>query len=148
MRKSESKLQTLMRLLSHREAAAKRALVHRRQAMDGASSRKDELDGLQQENRQRLAAAGGVGVSARDLQLWRRFNQSLDEVVDVQGLQVERLRYELEQAQSACMAALVRRRGGERLEEAAQRREAELVRRRERVSASERAARRHHATDD
>jgi hypothetical protein len=46
------------------------------------------------------------------------------------------------------MAALVRRRGGERLEEGAQRREAELVRRRERVSASDRAARRHHATDD
>lgn len=148
MRKGDAKLQTLMRLLSHREAVAKRQLALRRQAMDGACSRKDELTGLQQEYRQRLAAASGTGVTAGELQLWRRFNQSLDDVVDVQALQVERLRHELEQAQSACLGALLRRRGGERLEEAGQRRAAELARRRERVEGSDRAARRNRSDND
>lgn len=147
MRKSESKLQTLMRLLSHREAVAKRQLALRRQAVDGARGRKDQLTGLQQEYRQRLSAASGAGVTAGELQLWRRFNQSLDDVVDVQTLQVERLRHELEQAQNVCLAALVRRRGGERLEQAEQRREAELARRRERLEASDRAARRGQVED-
>ena len=148
MRKSESKLQTLIRLLSHREELARRNLAGRRQAVTGASSRQDELTGLQQEYRDRLADAGGAGVSAGELRLWRRFNQSLEDVVAMQASHVERLRRELETAQSACRDALVRRRGGELLEDAEQRRAAELARRQERVASSDRAARRQRSGED
>lgn len=142
MAKRDSKLQTLVRLLSHQEELAKRNLAARRQAVAGAAGKRDELAGMQQEYRNRLASAADTGVSAGNLRLWRHFNQSLDDVVDVQGLQVENLRRELEQAQQACRTALVRRRGGERLEAAEQRREAAVERRRERVESSDQAARR------
>lgn len=141
-----TKLQTLVRLLSHREALAKRGLARRQDAVNGAQSKADELSGLAQEYRERLNATSGAGVRAGDLQLWRRFNQSLEDVVEMQSLQVERLRRELEQAQSECLAALVRRRGGERLEEAEQRRSADRARRRERIAASDRVAHRDHET--
>ncbi|MEQ8861306.1 MAG: flagellar export protein FliJ [Pseudomonadales bacterium] len=136
------KLQTLVRLLSHREEQAKRRLAQRQQAVSGAQSKSEQLTELQREYRQRLEGSSESGVRASDLQLLRRFNQSLDEVVEVQSLQVDRLRQELEQAQSDCLAALVKRRGGERLEENRQRRENERARRRERVVASDRAAQR------
>ena len=142
MSRSDSKLQTLVRLLSHREAQAKRQLAARRQAMEGAESKAEELSGMQQEYQDRLNQASGKGVQSGDLRMWRRFNQQLDDVVAVQAMQVERLREELEQAQSACLAALVKRRGGERLEEAQQRHAATRAKRRERVEASDQANRR------
>lgn len=137
------KLQTLMRLLSHREELARRNLAARREAVDGAAARAEELSGLKREYEERLSAAGGAGVRAGDLQMWRRFNQSLDEVVDVQAFQVERLRQELEQAQQECLTALARRRGGELLSEARERDETIRVRRKERTLAADHAGRRH-----
>jgi flagellar export protein FliJ len=131
-----------MRLLNHREALARRQLAARQEAMAGAQAQADQLDGMRREYRDRLESAGSTGVRAGDLQMWRRFNQSLDDVVDVQTLQVEKLRQELEQAQAACLAALVKRRGGEKLEAARDRDEQVLQRRRERTAASDRASRR------
>lgn len=142
MPRERSKLQTLTRLLSHREHLARQAMVQRQQAMDNARAQADELAGMQREYQERLNDASGAGVRASDLQLWRRFTQSLDDVVTVQGLQVEQLRRELEQAQSECLAARVRSKGGELLEEAQQRREDQRERRRERVQGSDLAARR------
>lgn len=142
MARADAKLQTLMRLLSHREAQARQRLAAHREAVAGAEAQAEELSALAREYESRLAAAGGAGLSAGELRMWRHFNRSLDEVVDVQGVQVERLRAELEQAQSACLAALVKRRGGERLEASEKHRQARLERRRERVQASDRAARR------
>ncbi len=140
------KLQTLVRLLSYREALAKRRFAQRQEAVDGAQSKADELGGLAREYRARLSDTGEAGMRAGDLQLWRRFNQSLEEVVEMQSLQVERLRAELEQAQSECLAALVRRRGGERLGENQRRRDDDRSRRRERVATSDRVAHRDHET--
>ena len=142
MARPDAKLQTLMRLLSHREAEARRRLAAQREAVAGAEAQAEELSGLAREYESRLEAAGSAGLSAGELRMWRQFNRSLDEVVDVQGVQVERLRAELEQAQSACLAALVKRRGGERLEASERHRQACQERRRERVQASDRAARR------
>ena len=142
MPRTDSKLHSLMRLLNHREALARRQLAARQEAMAGAQAQADQLDGMRREYRDRLESAGSTGVRAGDLQMWRRFNQSLDDVVDVQTLQVEKLRQELEQAQAACLAALVKRRGGEKLEAARDRDEQVLQRRRERTEASDRASRR------
>lgn len=136
------KLQTLMRLLGHREELARRALAERQRAMAGAQSQADELAGLQREYRDRLGTTSSAGVPAGELQLWRRFSQSLDDVVQVQSSQVERLRQELEQAQTACQEALIRRRGGERLEQSRQRRDGERERRTERIAGSDQATRR------
>jgi len=142
MPRTDSKLQSLMRLLNHREALAKRQLAARQQAMAGAQAQADQLDGMRREYQERLESASSTGVRAGDLQMWRRFNQSLDDVVDVQTLQVEKLRQELEQAQAACLAALVKRRGGEKLEAARDREQSVLERRRERTDASDQASRR------
>jgi len=142
MPRTDSKLHSLMRLLNHREALARRQLAARQEAVAGAQAQADQLDGMRREYRQRLESASSTGVRAGDLQLWRRFNQSLDDVVDVQTLQVEKLRQELEQAQAACLAALVKRRGGEKLEAAQEREERVAERRKERTEASEQASRR------
>lgn len=142
MSRTDSKLHSLMRLLHHREALARRQLAARQQAMAGAQAQADQLDGMRREYQERLESAGSAGVRAGDLQMWRRFNHSLDDVMDVQTLQVEKLRQELEQAQAACLAALVKRRGGEKLEAARERDEHILQRRRERTEAADRASRR------
>tara|TARA_Y100001933_G_scaffold229392_1_gene245678 strand:- start:890 stop:1330 length:441 start_codon:yes stop_codon:yes gene_type:complete len=142
MARPDAKLQTLMRLLSHREAEAKRRLAAHREAVAGAEAQAEQLSGLAREYETRLQTAGSAGLNAGEMRMWRQFNRSLGDVVDVQGVQVERLRAELEQAQSACLAALVKRRGGERLEASERHRQASLERRRERVQASDQAARR------
>lgn len=142
MPRNRAKLQTLTRLLSHREQQARQAMAARQQAVEGARAQADELAGMQREYQERLTTTSGAGVRASDLQLWRRFTQSLDDVVAVQGLQVEQLRRELEQAQADCQAARVRSKGGELLEAAEQRREAHDERRQERVAGSDLAARR------
>lgn len=142
MPRNRSKLQTLTRLLSHREQLARQAMAVRQQAAEGARAQADELAGMQHEYQERLNSASGAGVRASDLQLWRRFTQSLEDVVAVQGLQVEQLRRELEQARADCQMARVRSKGGELLEEAEQRREANDLRRQERVEDSDLAARR------
>lgn len=142
MPRSDAKLQTLVRLLSHREAVALRALADRQAAVAGASARAGDLSALQQEYQARLHDAGGGGARAGDLRLWRRFNESLDDVVEVQSAHLERLKVELERAQVACLAARAKRRGGERLEDTAQRRRESREQRREQRLASEAAARR------
>lgn len=142
MPRNRSKLQTLARLLSHREQLARQAMAARQQAVEGARAQADELAGMQREYQERLTGASSAGVQASDLRLWRRFTQSLEDVVAVQGLQVEQLCRELEQAQADCQAARMRSKGGELLEEAEQRREAHDQRRQERVAGSDLAARR------
>lgn len=147
MSKRASKLKALQQLLQHREDLAQRRLGQRRQAVEAACSKAQELDGLQREYHERLSAAGDAGLRASDLRLWRRFTASMGDVVDVQQVQVERLQTQLEEAQQAWLAAHSRRKGGELLEETQQRREAASERRRERVESADAAGRRNRDQD-
>lgn len=144
-RSRADKLQTLTRLLSHREAEARQALASRRAAVDGAAAQAEELGTLNREYDERLQASARAGARAADVLLWRQFNQSLCDVADVQGVQVERLEAELVRAQQACFAARARLRGAELLGENAERRQARRERRREERLAAEVAARRRRA---
>lgn len=137
-----SKLQALKQLLEHREDQAQRRLGQRLQEVEAARSKAEELGGLQREYSERLNAAGGAGVSAANLRLWRRFAASMSDVVEVQGVQVERLRAQLEEAQQAWLGAYSRRKGGELLVEKAERREAARARRSERIESADMAAQR------
>ncbi len=144
-RSRADKLQTLTRLLSHREAEARQTLAARRAAVDGATAQADELGTLSREYEARLQHSARSGARATDVLLWRQFNQSLCDVADVQSVQVERLEVELARAQQACFAALARLRGAELLGENQARRQARRERRREDRLAAEAVARRRRA---
>ncbi len=139
---ARSKLGTLLRFLEHRERTAQRVLKQRHQAVDGARVKADQLTALQAEYQHRLGEAGETGMRATDLRLWRRFTESLEDVVAVQSAQVAALKRELEQAQAACMAARARRLGGELLQDSRQRREMIVARRKERIETADAASRR------
>lgn len=134
------KLHSLMRLLSHREELAQRALAERQLAASGAAEQARELAALRHEYAERLQRNTASGARAADVRLWRQFNRSLCEVADVQDGQVERLAAELARAQAACLAARARRRAGELLNDAQHRRLAVKERRREQRQAADAAA--------
>lgn len=134
------KLHSLMRLLSHREELAQRALAERQIAASGAAEQARELAALRHEYAERQQRSSAGGARAADVRMWRQFNQSLCEVADLQDGQVERLAAELARANAAFLAARARRRGGELLSDAQHRRLAVKARRREQREAADAAA--------